>query len=351
MELHNHIRALRRERGMTQEQLAEAMDVSAAAVSKWENGQSVPDISLLTLLADFFEVSLDALVGYEARPHRREEMVARIRQMTMRRADEVVPEVREALRRYPNHFDVVWTAARAMGFRGMEKHDEAAIREALALLDRARALLPQNTDPTIRRENILAAQGMYWTCLGEHAKAIACYEEGNVSGINDVAIGNCYAEMGQYEEALIPLSRGMATHLSLLYNALHGLTMVRANMGHEEEAAEIAHWCAGMLSGLEATPGSYIWRMRSLMLICVAVLSSARGKEQAAREALREAIGYARRYDAAPDMTTGGIRFYYAEHRGISDDVDESAMDALEKAVLNSGDEKLARLMYDLLET
>lgn len=351
MELHNHIRALRRERGMTQEQLAEAMDVSAAAVSKWENGQSVPDISLLTVLADFFEVSLDALVGYEARPHRREEMVARIRQMTMRRADEVVPEVREALRRYPNHFDVVWTAARAMGFRGMEKHDEAAIREALALLDRAHALLPQNTDPTIRRESILTAQGMYWTCLGEQAKAIACYEEGNVSGINDVAIGNCYAEMGQYEEALIPLSRGMATHLSLLYNALHGLTMVRANMGHEEEAAEIAHWCAGMLSGLEATPGSYIWRMRSLMLICVAVLSSAQGKEQAAREALREAVGYARRYDAAPDMTTGGIRFYYAEHRGISDDVDESAMDALEKAVRDSGDEKLARLMYDLLET
>ena len=41
MTLNDTIRALRRERGMTQEQLAEAMNVSAAAVSKWENGQSV----------------------------------------------------------------------------------------------------------------------------------------------------------------------------------------------------------------------------------------------------------------------------------------------------------------------
>lgn len=351
MKLHQNIRVLRRERGMTQEQLAEAMDVSAAAVSKWENGQSVPDIAVLMLLADFFEVSLDALLGYEARSHRRKDMVERIRQLSIRRSDEVVSAVREALMRYPNHFDAVWASAKAMGFRGMERHDEAAIREALTLLDRALALLPQNTDPTIRRESILAAQGMYWTCLGEYARAIACYEEGNVSGINDVAIGNCYTELGRLEEALTPLSRGMLTHLSSLYNALHGLLMARANMGHAAEAAEMARWCAGMLSGLEATPGSYIWRMRALMLTCAAVLDSAQGERQKAWEALREAVDYARRFDAAPDLTTDGIRFYYAEHHGMSDDVGESAMDALEGAVRGSGDEELARMMESLMKT
>ena len=351
MELHNRIRALRRARGMTQEQLAEAMDVSAAAVSKWENGQSVPDITVLMQLADFFEVSLDSLMGYEARSHRREDMVARIRQLTIQRSDEAITEAREALRRYPNHFDVVWAAAKAFGFRGMEKQDEGKLREALELMDRALTLLPQNTDPTIRRESILAAQGMYWTSLGEQAKAIACYEEGNVSGINDVAIGNCYTVMGQYEKALTPLSRGMMTHLSLLYNALHGLMMARANMGHEEEAVEIARWCAGMLAGLEATQGSYIWRMRAFMLICVAVLESAQGKEKEAREALGEAVAYARRYDAAPDVTTAGVRFYWAEHHGLSDDVGESAINALEKAVLGSGDEGLARMLREPMET
>ena len=85
MTLNDTIRALRRERGMTQEQLAEAMNVSAAAVSKWENGQSVPDILVLTALADFFEVSLDALVGYTVQAHRRCDMVARIRQLVVQK--------------------------------------------------------------------------------------------------------------------------------------------------------------------------------------------------------------------------------------------------------------------------
>ena len=85
MTLNDTIRALRRERGMTQEQLAEAMNVSAAAVSKWENGQSVPDILVLTALADFFEVSLDALVGYTVQAHRRGDMVARIRQLVVQK--------------------------------------------------------------------------------------------------------------------------------------------------------------------------------------------------------------------------------------------------------------------------
>ena len=85
MALNESIRALRRERGMTQEQLAEAMNVSAAAVSKWENGQSVPDIAMLTALADFYEVSLDALVGYTIHPCRREEVVERIRRPSPRR--------------------------------------------------------------------------------------------------------------------------------------------------------------------------------------------------------------------------------------------------------------------------
>ena len=47
----------RKEKGITQEELAEYIGVSKAAVSKWESGQSYPDISLLPELAAFFNVS------------------------------------------------------------------------------------------------------------------------------------------------------------------------------------------------------------------------------------------------------------------------------------------------------
>lgn len=61
-----NIRRLRRDRDITQEQLAEAMNVSTAAVSKWERCESLPDITLLFPLAHYFEVSIDELMGYDA---------------------------------------------------------------------------------------------------------------------------------------------------------------------------------------------------------------------------------------------------------------------------------------------
>lgn len=53
---------LRREKGLSQEQLADLMDVSRQAVSKWEAEQSMPDLPRLVALAELFGVSLDALV-------------------------------------------------------------------------------------------------------------------------------------------------------------------------------------------------------------------------------------------------------------------------------------------------
>lgn len=55
----------RKERGITQEELAEFMMVTKASVSKWETGQSYPDILLLPKLATFFNISVDELIGYD----------------------------------------------------------------------------------------------------------------------------------------------------------------------------------------------------------------------------------------------------------------------------------------------
>ncbi|MCL2672098.1 MAG: helix-turn-helix domain-containing protein [Clostridiales bacterium] len=64
------IAALRRNKGLTQEQLAEKLGVSAQAVSKWENDVSCPDISALPLLADFLGVTTDELLGIKPiEPH------------------------------------------------------------------------------------------------------------------------------------------------------------------------------------------------------------------------------------------------------------------------------------------
>ncbi len=66
MTIGNTIAALRKEKGMTQETLANALGVTNQAVSKWESEQSCPDIALLPGIADLFGVSLDHLFGRES---------------------------------------------------------------------------------------------------------------------------------------------------------------------------------------------------------------------------------------------------------------------------------------------
>ncbi|MBP5245813.1 MAG: helix-turn-helix transcriptional regulator [Clostridia bacterium] len=58
------IKTKRKERDLTQEEVAEAMGVSKAAVSKWENCDSYPDVTLLPQIAEFFEITIDELFGY-----------------------------------------------------------------------------------------------------------------------------------------------------------------------------------------------------------------------------------------------------------------------------------------------
>jgi transcriptional regulator with XRE-family HTH domain len=61
--LGKRIAALRREKGLKQDELAEKLGVSAQAVSKWENDQTCPDISLLPLLAKTLGVTVDELLS------------------------------------------------------------------------------------------------------------------------------------------------------------------------------------------------------------------------------------------------------------------------------------------------
>lgn len=63
IKIHEQIAFLRKQKGLTQEELAKGLGVTNQAVSKWESGQCCPDIQLLPDIARLFEVSVDELLG------------------------------------------------------------------------------------------------------------------------------------------------------------------------------------------------------------------------------------------------------------------------------------------------
>ena len=62
MEFNNKLYNLRKQKGLSQEELASRLNVSRQTVSKWEIGESTPDMEKLAAISELFEVSLDELV-------------------------------------------------------------------------------------------------------------------------------------------------------------------------------------------------------------------------------------------------------------------------------------------------
>ena len=104
MDMGDKLRALRREKKLTQEQLAEYLHVSSQAVSKWETGASCPDLDMVLRLAAFYQVSTDELLDFDRR-RIDAEVDALISESVPLRKDPAEAEAfyREALRRYPNN--------------------------------------------------------------------------------------------------------------------------------------------------------------------------------------------------------------------------------------------------------
>ena len=65
MEFHEKLQQLRKQKGLTQEELAESLYVSRTAISKWESGRGYPNIDSLKAIAKFFSVTIDELLSGE----------------------------------------------------------------------------------------------------------------------------------------------------------------------------------------------------------------------------------------------------------------------------------------------
>lgn len=133
----------RREKGITQEELAVYMGVSKAAVSKWEKEQSYPDITLLPQLATFFNLSIDELLNYS--PHLTREDTRKLyhrlsADFTTKTFDEVMTECRVIIKKYFSCFPLLFQMAVLLANHYMlattQEIQSEALEEAKALCER-----------------------------------------------------------------------------------------------------------------------------------------------------------------------------------------------------------------------
>ena len=135
--LQENIKNFRKERGLTQEELAIRVNVVRQTVSKWEKGQSVPDADLLQKIAEVLEVTVSQLLGQEKEmEHRNEiaEQLSRINEQLAiknRRAKRVWTTVGVVL----GLWLLIHAAGAVLSFAAYTKTTELTISEAVEILE------------------------------------------------------------------------------------------------------------------------------------------------------------------------------------------------------------------------
>ncbi len=131
LDLGNKIRQLRHRDGRTQEALAEALGVTAQAVSRWEANGSYPDMNLIPSIANYFGVTIDELFGYENDRERRiDVLVTEIDNMNDQNSGrdvnitECIAMARSALVEFPGNEKLMISLASALFKAGYVRYGE-----------------------------------------------------------------------------------------------------------------------------------------------------------------------------------------------------------------------------------
>jgi len=104
-----NIRNLRKRKDITQEELADHLGISFQSVSKWERGDGLPDITMLPDLADFFNISIDELIGSDRMPNGGyfNDVYKEAHEYESRGDyDKAIGLLKDTLKKYPNHYDM-----------------------------------------------------------------------------------------------------------------------------------------------------------------------------------------------------------------------------------------------------
>lgn len=189
-----NIKALRNQKNITQEQLSVAMNVTCAAVSKWERGETYPDITLLQPLAYYFGVTLDDLMGYNHEKVKTEieQVIASYRKNWITDPEEARKIIVKAYREYPNDYWVMHYYMWNIGGEMSDNDPSVLLKNKEEFSKICERILEGCTEETIR----LNAWNM---------RAKILYAEGNVEEALDIyksKYTNWYHTCGQKCEQL-----------------------------------------------------------------------------------------------------------------------------------------------------
>ncbi len=311
LSLAENIRMFRKQKKMTQEKLAEALGVTVGAVYKWESGLSQPELGMLVEIADFFDVSVDVLIGYRMKDNRLDAMLERINAYCQTMDPAALIEAEKVLGKYPHSFEAVLNCAAVYMAFGAPERDAGMLKRALELLEEAKVLLPQNDDPRINESTILGGLSGVWFLLGDTEKSLDLLKKNNAAGIFSDMIGLYLAVyLDRQEEAKPYLSEALLNSIATLINVIFGYYFFFKAANDWKSAETITTWGIDMLTRLrkEVKP-DIAEKILAEMQLLLSHAQYKMGRREEALKSFEKTKTLVHSFDSMPEYSLKTVRF------------------------------------------
>jgi len=220
----------RHEKGLTQEDIANYIGVSKASVSKWETGQSYPDITFLPQLATLFNISIDELMGYE--PQMSKEDIRKLyvklsADFASKPFDEVLDSCRVIAKKYFSCFPLLFHIGTLLVNNSMEAGDK---EKTLSVLSEAKELFVRVKTESEDAELVQLALNMEACCalmMGNPNEVIELLEGTSHKILSSEALlASAYQMIGKSKDAKLILQVAIYQHMGYLFGALTDYLML-----------------------------------------------------------------------------------------------------------------------------
>ncbi len=350
MKLAENIRIFRKQRSLTQEKLAEVLGVTTGAVHKWEAGMSIPELALIVDMADFFDVSVDALLGYQMKDNHIDTSLRRINDYCRTRNPEALVEAEKALKKYPNSFEVVHTCARVYLIMGSGANKEDELHRALELLNQSRLLVSQNRNPELNEFTIYGEMAEAYLLLGDCEKGVEIMKDHNLRGMFSDSIGvNLALYLNRTDEAKPFLAQSLLRSVATLVNTVFGYAIVYFSQGNYDSAKEVILWGTDILKGLKKDAEMDVLdKTHCLLLALLANAQIRTGNVEEATDILRKINDLVNAFDASPDYEVS-LRFTETPEKGrLYDSMGSTAAESVESILTRIGAKEVLEIWKGL---
>ena len=237
------IKELRYEKGLTQEEIASHLGISAQSVSKWERGEGYPDIEMLPALAHYFGISIDELLGADATSKKYDEINSQWSKNNKTGAHRKNVELmKHALKTFPNDALLLVQLSTSLEKAGTTDEEKAAyLLESIAVQEQ---IIKYCGDCEVRGAT------MYNICFAylkngerdkalEQAKKLPNLYKGRENALVCLLEGE--EKHAAAKEALAPLAWSISHHMSALAETEND----KAYLTKAQQILDILYECSG----------------------------------------------------------------------------------------------------------